>query len=169
MIDVETRFWRRVVKGPGARDCWIWTGAIADDAYGRFWLGDGKVVRPHRLVYELVTGTPLGPTDIIEHAVCDNPICVRFTGAAVAGVPGGDHLLKSNQGANLARMGQRRRGGGDPFQYRFRSTDRASLYARSLRLRDAVKDGWDEQRIRDALALPEDQQPPLFAWSPADS
>ena len=31
--------------------------------------------------------------------------------------------------------------------YRWRSTDRASLAARSRRLRDAVKDGWDTDRI----------------------
>jgi hypothetical protein len=29
------RFWAKVVRGPGERDCWIWTGAIADDGYGR--------------------------------------------------------------------------------------------------------------------------------------
>lgn len=28
------RFWVKVVRGPGPLDCWIWTGAIADDGYG---------------------------------------------------------------------------------------------------------------------------------------
>jgi hypothetical protein len=31
------RFWSYVVKGPSLDDCWIWTGAIAEDGYGRFW------------------------------------------------------------------------------------------------------------------------------------
>ncbi|WP_420367101.1 hypothetical protein [Curtobacterium sp. L1-20] len=30
------RFWSHVVKGPAPADCWIWTGAIGDDGYGRF-------------------------------------------------------------------------------------------------------------------------------------
>lgn len=33
--DVE-RFWTHVVKGPRETDCWIWTGAIADDGYGQY-------------------------------------------------------------------------------------------------------------------------------------
>lgn len=56
--DVATRFWSHVVRGPKADDCWLWTGAIADDGYGRFWLTDDgrqRVVRPHRLALELAT------------------------------------------------------------------------------------------------------------------
>ncbi len=34
--DELDRFYRKVVKGPRPDDCWIWTGAIADDGYGRF-------------------------------------------------------------------------------------------------------------------------------------
>jgi len=29
------RFFSRVVAGPGRQDCWLWTGAIGDDGYGR--------------------------------------------------------------------------------------------------------------------------------------
>lgn len=153
------RFWSHVVKGPNERDCWIWTGAISDDGYGRFWLGAEhrpRVMRPSRYVYELVTGERLTSAQVVEHETCDNPICVRF-----AGEPG-DHLLKSTQAANLARMGERQRGGGHWMAYRFRSSDRASLAARSRRLRDAVKDGWDVERIRAALLDDPVQQPPLF-------
>lgn len=147
-----TRFWAHVVRGPGERDCWLWTGAIADDGYGRFWLktSEGqRVVRPHRFAYALVAG--LSPTDlerlpVVEHLRCDNPICVRADGTHL------DHLAASTQSANLARMGERHRGGGDPHTYRFTTTDRASLAARSRALREAVRDGWDETRIADALA-----------------
>jgi hypothetical protein len=30
------RFTRFVLRGRGPRDCWLWTGAIADDGNGRF-------------------------------------------------------------------------------------------------------------------------------------
>ena len=33
----SARFWEKVIKGPGPSACWIWTGAIGDDGYGRFW------------------------------------------------------------------------------------------------------------------------------------
>lgn len=148
------RFWGRVVRGPSDRSCWIWTGAIADDAYGRFWVnihGKGRVLRPHRFAYIAATGEHLTEHDVIEHLVCDNPICVRFDGTEL------DHLARSTQAANLARMGQRGRGGGDPLTYRWRSTDRASLAARSRRLRDAVRDGWDHAAVDAALAEPDTQ------------
>jgi len=53
--DEIDRFWSRVVKGPRAADCWIWTGAIADDGYGRLWVQSRlhqvqpRVLRPHRV------------------------------------------------------------------------------------------------------------------------
>ncbi len=37
--DVD-RFWSYVLRGPERDDCWFWTGAIADDGYGRFWTAD---------------------------------------------------------------------------------------------------------------------------------
>lgn len=142
------RFWRRVVRGPGERSCWIWTGAIADDGYGRFWT-DGRVVRAHRFAYAAVTGEVLDERAVVEHLVCDNPICVRVEGTEW------DHLARSTQAANLARMGHRGRGGGDPLAYRWRSSDRASLAARSRRLRDAVRDGWDEAALQAAVLEPD--------------
>ena len=48
----ETRFWEKVIKGPTENACWIWTGAIGDDGYGRFWTqtpGSGqRMLRAHR-------------------------------------------------------------------------------------------------------------------------
>jgi hypothetical protein len=32
---LEARLWAKVVKGPGPADCWIFTGGVADDGYGR--------------------------------------------------------------------------------------------------------------------------------------
>ena len=57
------RFWSHVVKGPDPDSCWLWTGAVADDGYGRFWIGPGKaarrVVRAQRYAYTAITGLPV--------------------------------------------------------------------------------------------------------------
>ena len=143
------RFLKKVVRGPGERDCWIWTGAIADDGYGRFWVrrdGRQRVVRPHRYAFAMVSGRRLEPHDVVEHLACDNPICVPAELDPATG-----HVWPSTQADNLARMGQRRRGGGAWWQWRWSPTDRATLAARSRAQRDAVRDGWDEERLRKAL------------------
>ena len=57
--DVE-RFWKYVVKGPDAGDCWLWSGAVGDDGYGRFWTkqdaGGQRTMRPQRFLYRELTG-----------------------------------------------------------------------------------------------------------------
>lgn len=154
----RARFFAKVVRGPAPGDCAIWVGAISEDGYGRFSIRrDGRqiTVSAHRLAYAMAYDADLSTVPVVEHAVCDNPICVRASGDPLS-----DHLRASTQAANLARMGSRGRGGGAPLAYRWRSTDRASLAARSRRLRDAVKDGWDTDRIAAALQL--DGQDSLF-------
>lgn len=146
--DEVARFWRHIVKGPGERDCWIWVGAIGDDGYGRFWTtrdGRDRVLRPHRIAFSLATAIPLEDLPVVEHLVCDNPICVHAAGDRF------DHLAGGTQADNLARMGQRGRGGGTPLVIRDAHTGRAALAARSRALRNAVRDGWDAGRIADAL------------------
>lgn len=66
------RFWSKVEKGPG---CWEWTSQLdSRGRYGHFRL-DGKVVRAHRVAYELVKGPiPVGLQ--IDH-LCRNPRCVN--------------------------------------------------------------------------------------------
>ncbi len=60
--DEVDRFWSHVVKGPCEADCWIWTGAIGDDGYGRFWVQSRlhqmqpRVLRPHRVAWALAEG-----------------------------------------------------------------------------------------------------------------
>jgi hypothetical protein len=146
--DEIARFWAKVVKGPGQRDCWLWVGAIGDDGYGRLWLrreGRVQVVRPHRYAVALAHGVTLDADQVVEHETCDNPICVRAEIASTG------HLWPSTQAANLARMGQRHRGGGAWWHWRFASTDRASLAARSRAQRAAVQDGWDAEALAHAV------------------
>lgn len=74
------RFWRYVVKGPAADDCWLWTGAVSDDGYGRFWIkqdgGRQRAVRPQRYAYEEATGVALPSSTLLLHG-CDVPLCVH--------------------------------------------------------------------------------------------
>lgn len=151
------RFWSHVVKGPGERDCWLWTGAIADDGYGRFWLATAegqRVVRPHRFAWALAAGAPLDEAEVVEHLRCDNPICVRADGSFR------DHLAAGTQTVNLKRRAAHRtatRG-----VSRFGTGDRATLADRSRALRDAVSGGWDPERIR--VALDSTQPSQLALW-----
>jgi hypothetical protein len=153
------RFWAKVVKGPGERDCWIWVGAISSDSYGRFWIKRDdrvRVVRPHRYAAAVQLGVVLGPDDVVEHLTCDNPVCVRAEPASTG------HVWPSTQSENLRRMAQRARGGGVWWQYRWASTDRASLAARSRAQREAVRHGWNAEALRAALEAHDPRQGRLW-------
>lgn len=50
---LEKRFWDKIDKSAGTDGCWIWTASTSSDGYGQFKVA-GKVVRSHRLVFELV-------------------------------------------------------------------------------------------------------------------
>ncbi|MDP3949624.1 hypothetical protein [Microbacterium sp.] len=91
---------------------------------------------------------------MVEHVVCDNPIGVRADGTLL------DHLEGSTQAANLTRIAQhgRRDSGG----YRGRLLGREAMYRRSLALRAAVANGWDDERIAHALASVDEAQMALF-------
>lgn len=52
--------------------CWLWSGSVGQDGYGKF-LRDS--VRPHRFSYELFRGK-IPPGMSICHA-CDTPLCVN--------------------------------------------------------------------------------------------
>jgi hypothetical protein len=155
--DEIDRFWSSVVKGPAETSCWLWRKALGDDGYGRFWvLRDGRqrVLRPHRVAWALAEGVSIDLVPVVEHVVCDNPICVRADGTLL------DHLEGSTQAANLARISQHGRRG--VLGYRGRMRGREAMYRRSLALRAAVIDGWDEERIARALASLDEGQPVLF-------
>ena len=155
--DEVDRFWSYVVKGPRETSCWLFRGAVGDDGYGRFWVSrDGKqrVLRPHRVAWALAEGVSVDLHPVVEHVVCDNPICVRADGTLL------DHLEGSNQAANLSRIAQRGRRGARG--YRSRMLSREAMYRRSLALRAAVSDGWDDERIARALASVDENQMALF-------
>ena len=55
--------------------CWIWTGGVNDDGYGKFTAKGSSVYRAHRFSYELVHGQ-LDPEICVLHR-CDVRRCVR--------------------------------------------------------------------------------------------
>ena len=68
-----TRFWSRVER----RDlfgCWLWTAVKDGNGYGEISVG-GKMLRTHRVAYELAVG-PI-PKGLCVLHTCDNPPCVN--------------------------------------------------------------------------------------------
>lgn len=154
------RFWSHVVKGPRQDDCWIWTGAVSDDGYGRFWTkagDDQKVVRPQRYAHQLATGIELPESVLLLHS-CDVPICVH----AVAD-PAESHVMEGSHRSNMLARGQKNRHANRWSTWRFNGLARVERVQRSRDLRNAVRDhGWDPERISAALAGVEESHPRLF-------
>jgi hypothetical protein len=67
----EERFWAKAERTP---TCWLWTGAIDRDGYGRF-----ERTMAHRVAYELAVGPiPEGLTiDHVKARGCTNLNCVN--------------------------------------------------------------------------------------------
>lgn len=106
------------------------------------------------MAWALAEGVSIDLPPVVEHVVCDNPICVRAEGTLL------DHLEGSTQAANLSRIAQHGRRGARG--YRSRMFGREAMYRRSLALRAAVADGWDDERIARALASVDEAQMALF-------
>lgn len=74
-MSVQDRFDRFMAKVDMTPDCWVWTGAVATNGYGRFMWAPGEVRQAHRAAYELAIG-PIPSGHVVRHR-CDNRICVR--------------------------------------------------------------------------------------------
>ena len=71
------RFWEKVNRRDGNR-CWLWTGAVDDNGYGKLSHGGRSCkqdIKAHRLSYEMHYG-PISEGMNICH-VCDTPACVN--------------------------------------------------------------------------------------------
>ena len=152
------RFWEKVIKGPRPGDCWIWTGAVGDDGYGRFWVtrdGGQRALRPQRFAYEHLTGETLHPDIVLMHD-CDVPLCVHVTTGTDS------HLISGTQELNMldrARKGRH----ANASSFRWRGIGRTQFHAQSLTLRTALLEhGWNERIIRPLLTGIDPEAPTLF-------
>src|SRR3954454_18323803 len=109
------RFDAQVVRGPEVNDCWIFTGPIGGDGYGRYWIRRGCseriMLRANRYALAAsLEGELVQPWGHALHA-CDNPICARLS---VTGEVGLRHLTGGSQRENMERNGspRPRRGSG---------------------------------------------------------
>lgn len=161
------RFARRVVRRPDtdpadptAMTCAIWTGAIADDGYGRFSITrDGRewTVKPHRYAVALALGVPVAAGQVVEHVVCDNPVCVCADPDPQVG-----HVWPSTQSDNLRRMQAKGRGGQRWWLRRWSGLAREERAERSRQLAAAVRHGWDDDAVRAVLLRIDPAQTVLF-------
>jgi len=74
---LEIRFWKKV-DIRGENECWPWTGGCFRSGYGEIQAGtlnSPKVIRAHRLAFELENG-PIPEGMCILHS-CDNRLCVN--------------------------------------------------------------------------------------------
>lgn len=149
-VDDVQRFAAKVVRGPGEWDCWIWTGAIGDDGYGRFWTrradGAQRMIRAHRFAFAQLCEDPTQLDGVEVCHTCDNPICVR----AEAGER--SHLYAGDRSQNMTDRAERGRGNTQHAGQFYRAQTRAERARRSRALRDYVQaNGYDAETVEQLL------------------
>ncbi len=156
MRTTADRFWSHVTKGPSPEDCWIWTGAIGDDGYGRFWLPGNTAVRAHRHAYQL-TGMPLDTTEQIRHS-CHLPLCVHATTTTSSHLSPGSRQDNMIDRSAAGRFANQHTGLTSLVQ-----TPKAARAAAMRQLRDHIKaHGYDREAIATTLAGYDPDHPTLF-------
>jgi hypothetical protein len=94
---------------------------------------------------------------VIEHVVCDSPICVQAHPDPLVG-----HIWPSTQSENLRRMQAKGRREHRWWLRRWSGLGRAERAERSRQLAAAVRDGWDDTAVRAVLLRIDPAQTALF-------
>lgn len=144
------RFRSKIVAGPEAHDCWIWTGAIGDDGYGRFWTptpdGGQRMIRAHRYALALLTGSLDDLDELHVCHVCDNPICVRAEDNPTS------HLYAGTAFDNMADRAARGHHNQQPAATFFRHETKQERAHKARVLRDHVRvHGYDPEAVATLL------------------
>lgn len=131
------RFWAKVDKSAGPDACWLWIGARNSASYGLIWVGD-RMVRAHRVAWELTNG-PIPPDKpVVRHVVCRNPECCNPA-----------HLEPGTHADNMDDMVM------DGTSPRGEQNGRAKLTAaKALDVRRVYTDGGRSQRHADLYLRP---------------
>lgn len=69
---IEERFWAKVARSDG---CWLWLAAKDGCGYGHFYPESRKLMKAHRMAWELLKGSIPDCLCVLHH--CDNPSCVN--------------------------------------------------------------------------------------------
>lgn len=104
IIPIEDRFWKRVQK---TETCWLWVGAKTFGGYGVIRSRENKIVRSHRLSWEIHYGKIPDGLDVCHH--CDVPSCVRPDHLFV-GTPQDNYLDMHTKGRDISGLSRRVRG-----------------------------------------------------------
>ncbi len=96
-VPLEVRLWLGLEWDVPDGECWLWKFATDKWGYGAM-QANGKTQKVHRVVYGLVYGKKLKPSDTILHS-CDNPACANPA-----------HLLRGNHVDNRVDMAIKARG-----------------------------------------------------------
>lgn len=75
MLSSEDDFWGNCDSSGGEDSCWIWSGIIDKDGYGKIKYHN-KMVRANRLAYEIYYKLKI-PSGMLACHVCDTPSCVN--------------------------------------------------------------------------------------------
>jgi len=151
MDDAEvSRFRSKIVAGPAPEDCWIWTGAIGDDGYGRFWTpapnGGQRMIRAHRYALAILTGSLADLDELHVCHVCDNPICVRAEDSPTS------HLYAGTAFDNMADRAARGHHNQQPAAMFFRHETKQQRAHAARVLRDHVRaHGYDPEAVATLL------------------